>query len=250
MPLSFDEFYLFAEKATASASSLVFENIDRVDAKYKSDNTIVTETDFCIENQIRNLIRESYPNHNIVGEEYDDINNGSDYTWTVDPIDGTLSYAHGVPLFGLLLGLSLKDIPLYGSMRLPMVRNNFIAGDSSVCLLNGGQVQTKKFTGWSNSLILTTDFERIQKSKYSEIYQGLISKGSTSRTWGDCFGYFLLCSGRADLMMDLSLKDCDITPLIPILIGAGAKIIKLDGSYNNIVACVPELENRILENLN
>ena len=73
---------------------------------------------------------------------------------------------------------------------------------------------------------------------------------STSRTWGDCFGYFLLCSGRADLMMDLSLKDCDITPLIPILIGAGAKIIKLDGSYNNIVACVPELENRILENLN
>ena len=250
MPLSFDEFYLFAEKATASASSLVFENIDRVDAKYKSDNTIVTETDFCIENQIRNLIRESYPNHNIVGEEYDEINNGSDYTWTVDPIDGTLSYAHGVPLFGLLLGLSLKGIPVYGSMRLPMVQNNFLAGDSSVCLLNGDQVQTKKFTEWSNSLILTTDFERIRNSKYSEIYQGLISKGSTSRTWGDCFGYFLLCSGRADLMMDLSLKDCDITPLIPILIGAGAKIIKLDGSYNNIVACVPELENRILEKLN
>ena len=250
MPLSFDEFYLFAEKATASASSLVFENIDRVDAKYKSDNTIVTETDFCIENQIRNLIREYYPNHNIVGEEYDDFNNGSDYTWTVDPIDGTLSYAHGVPLFGLLLGLSLKGIPVYGSMRLPMVQNNFLAGDSSVCLLNGDQVQTKKFTGWSNSLILTTDFERIRNSKYSEIYQGLISKGSTSRTWGDCFGYFLLCSGRADLMMDLSLKDCDITPLIPIISGAGAKIIKLDGSYNNIVACVPELENRILEKLN
>mgnify|MGYP001253559737 FL=1 len=250
MPLSFDEFYLFAEKATASASSLVFENIDRVDAKYKSDKTIVTETDFCIENQIRNLIRESYPNHNIVGEEYDDFNNGSDYTWTVDPIDGTLSYAHGVPLFGLLLGLCFKDFPLYGSMRLPMVRNNFLAGDSSVCLLNGDQVQTKKFTGWSNSLVLTTDFERIQNSKYSEIYQRLITKGSTSRTWGDCFGYYLLCSGRADLMMDLSLKDCDITPLVPILIGAGAKIIKLDGSYNNIVACVPELENTILESLN
>ena len=247
MPLSFDEFYLFAEKATASASSLVFENIDRVDAKFKSDKTIVTETDFCVENQIRNMIRESYPNHNIVGEEYDDFNNGSDYTWTVDPIDGTLSYAHGVPLFGLLLGLSFKDIPLYGSMRLPMIRNNFIAGDYSVCLLNGDQVQTKQFTGWPNSLILTTDLERIQNSKYSKIYQGLITKGSTSRTWGDCFGYFLLCSGRADLMMDLALKDCDITPIIPVILGAGAKIIQLDGSFNNIVACVPELESLILE---
>ena len=87
------------------------------------------------------MIRESYPKHNIVGK-YDDFNNGSDYTWTVDPIDGT-QLCSWVPLFGLLLGLCLKDIPLYGSMRLPMVRNNFLAGDSSVCLLNGDQVQTK-----------------------------------------------------------------------------------------------------------
>ena len=237
---------MFAEKATASASSLVLEKTDHVDAKFKTDKTLVTETDFDVENQIRNLIREAYPDHNISGEEYDDFINDSDYTWTIDPIDGTLSYAHGVPLFGSLLGLSLNDIPLYGSMRLPMVRNDFVAGDSSVCLINGEQVKTKNFNGWQNSLVLTTDFERIQNTKYSEIYQMLIAKGATSRTWGDCFGYYLLCSGRADLMMDLALKDCDITPIIPIILGAGAKIIKLDGSFNNIVACIPELESSIL----
>ncbi len=77
------------------------------------------------------------------------------------------------------------------------------------------------------------------------IYDGMIEKGSLSRTWGDCFGYYLLCSGKADLMMDLDLKDCDILPLIPIIKGAGAKIIKLDGTHNNIVACVAELADTV-----
>ena len=247
MPVSFKEFYLFAEKATASVSSLFFEKTEYVDAKFKLDGTLVTETDLVIENQIRNLIRETYPDHNIIGEEYNDSINDSDYTWTIDPIDGTLSFVHGVPLFGLLLGLSLKDVPLYGSMRLPMVRNEFIAGDSSVCLINGEQTRIRDFNGWQNSLVLTTDFERIQNSKYYEIYQMFLANGATSRTWGDCFGYYLLCSGRAELMMDLAMKDCDITPIVPIILGAGAKIIKLDGSFNNIVACVPEIECSILE---
>ena len=245
MSLSFDEFYVFAERATDAVSASTLSGVEHSDASLKDDKSVVTKTDFSIEKKIRNRIRESYPTHNISGEEYEFTNNNSEYTWTIDPIDGTVSYLHGVPLFGILLGLSFNEIPLYGSIRLPMLRNDFVAGDSSVCLINGQQARAKEFTSFEDCLMLTTDIERVRKSRYSMIYDGMIEKGSLSRTWGDCFGYYLLCSGKADLMMDLDLKDCDILPLIPILKGAGAKIIKLDGTHNNIVACVAELADTV-----
>ena len=246
MNLSFEEFHSFSDAITQSLFPPARDIDYAIGVKQKDDGTIVTSFDIAIEEKIRKVILNSFPDHNIIGEEGDDLNNGSDYTWVIDPIDGTFSFSHGVPLFGTLLGLLFRNIPLYGAMRLPMYGNSFLAGDSKKCLHNGKECTVKSFHGCNESLILTTDLERIRKSRFKHYFDDLIKSGCTVRTWGDCFGYFMLCTGKADLMMDLELKRCDILPLIPIIRGSGAVILKLScNEYENIIACTPEMVEKI-----
>ena len=94
--------------------------------------------------------------------------------------------------------------------------------------------------------MLTTDESRIQNSRFSNHWKELKNLGPCIRTWGDCFGYHLLISGNADVMIDLSLKMCDILPILPIIESAGLKVVKLspDG-FRDILVCRPELEKEM-----
>ena len=246
MEITFDEFYTFTSNITLEASDMIASSLqNKISSRVKSDGTIVTEADLQIESHIRKAIEVSYPNHAIVGEEFGDRVKSSRYTWVIDPIDGTFSYNLGVPFFGTLIGLLDNGIPLYGAMRLPLL-NQMIAGDGLQCMLNQNPCTVKIFDNWENSLILTTDEGTILRSSYREAWDQLRKTNANFRTWGDCYGYYLLVTGKADAMLDISLKPCDILPLIPILKGAGAKIIDLGReSFCDLIACLPEMESEI-----
>ena len=248
MELSFEEFYSFTSTLTREAQEIILADMSSgVSHESKTDGTIVTQTDLAVERLIRSKIEDRYGDHGIVGEEYGDRTSGSRYTWVVDPIDGTMSYFLGVPFFGTLIGLLYEGKPLYGAMRLPMF-DQILAGDGAQCLINDERAAVKGFQSWEDAIVLTTDEERIRQSEYAESWEKFGHKGCTFRTWGDCYGYSLVCSGKADVMIDIQLKPCDILPILPIVEGAGASKVDFGKNENQDLAlCLPSVEREISE---
>jgi myo-inositol-1(or 4)-monophosphatase len=246
MKPTFNEFADFVNTTTSITSKLIQDsfNSDSLYVSKKNDGSLLTTSDTSVENVIREKIAITFPEHGCVGEELEDINLNHKYCWIIDPIDGTFNFVKNVPFFGTLIGLLENKIPKYGSLRLPMIENRLLTGDNQNAFLNDVAFKTTKFEGWSNSLILTTDFNRLERSSLKYQFRKLETLNSTFRTWGDCFGYYLLCIGKADVMIDIDLKPFDILPLVPILKGSGIEIIDLspDKNYSSIVACKPEVK--------
>lgn len=246
MNLTFEEFIEFVNQVTFETSKILNQSF-KIKDKYvthKKDKTIVTEADLTVEKYIRSLIHSKFPEHSVIGEEFDDGSDLNDQCWVIDPIDGTYSYAKSVPFFGTLIGFMNKGIPMYGSMNLPILDNNTLVGDNYSCYLNGEKIKSCKFRSWHEALILTTDDERAFKSVYAKSWIKLKELAGVSRSWGDCYGYYLLCKGEADVMFDVDLKPYDILPIVPILHGAGVKIIDLseEKNFTTLIACKPEIE--------
>ena len=225
---SFDDFSQFCAGCTEFVHHVLKKSQNRDKPwEIKHDGTRVTEVDFLIEDKLREQITKTFPNHGIIGEEREPLNANADYVWILDPIDGTFGFSKGVPLFGSLIGLTYKGEPKYGFLRLPMINNTWIAGDCHQSYIDGKLLKPKPFLGWEDSLILTTDQQTLANSPILKYWQKAIQLGATTRTWGDCFGYYLLCLGEADLVVDTGLKPYDIIPLIPILLGAGMEVNQL-----------------------
>jgi myo-inositol-1(or 4)-monophosphatase len=249
--LTFSDFISFVEEVTTITSVSInnFFDSNIGSSRFKDDGSIVTDADIIAEKFIRDQVGAKFKKHDIIGEELCDKSLKSDSKWIIDPIDGTYNFAKGVPMFGTLIGFLYEEQPTYGSLRLPKFQNDFIVGDNNECLYNGVKLKTSIFRGWNNALILTTDEVRIFNSKISKQWQKLKTSGANFRSWGDCFGYFLVCQGKADAMFDLDLKPYDILPLIPILKGAGVAIIDLseEQNFSSIIACKPEIKDKMLQ---
>ena len=249
--LTFSEFVTFVEEVTSETSSKLINDFDNgiFNSSLKNDGSIVTDTDICAEKFIRNKISQNFKDHDIIGEELTDKILENECKWIIDPIDGTFSFTTGVPLFGTLIGFLYENTPTFGCLRLPKIQNHLIIGDNNKCLLNNNPLLTTPFKGWRKDLILTTDEVRLSNSKISSGWAKLKNMGATTRSWGDCFGYFLVCQGRADVMIDVDLKPYDILPLVPILRGAGVAIIDLSEKqdFSSIIACKPEIKLEIIE---
>ena len=123
----------FIISAFRFASKIATDNFGKVSGitKAEDNNQVVTETDLEISNFLINEIRKTYPTHNIIDEEIGVIDNNSEYTWVIDPIDGTSNFAKGVPLFGIMIGLLKKDTPIAGGIALPAF--------SEICIAEKGK---------------------------------------------------------------------------------------------------------------
>lgn len=245
--LEFNEFKKFAETISESVGLIA---VEKFDTDYKSwnktDGTIVTEVDIFIEEVLRAKIKESYPTHSITGEEGKDLKTNSPYTWILDPLDGTLNFSFGIPFYGILIGLSYNNKMMYGSYRLPSYGNIFCAGGEQNFYANGFNTSSKSSVSLNNSLVLTTDENRILRSEYYEAWKALNHCGPVVRTWGDCFGYHMIISGKADIMFDIGLKACDILPIVPILESCNLSVIWLNPPlFEDIVVCKKELEKDV-----
>ena len=234
------------EKTDFLEDKLFHDFTNKYTTEIKSDGTVVTPTDYEIEDCLRNSILSQFPNHGIHGEERGQTNPSSPYKWIIDPIDGTVGFSRGVPLWGTLIGLLHDGVPIYGFLRIPSLCNTWISGNNEKTFVNGLPVTHPCSPSNEKVLILTTDLLTIENSPIEEIWKKALNLGCLTRTWGDCFGYFLLCTGRADMMVDTGLKPHDILPLLPILFGSGI-IVKQFGctDYSHIAAVSPRLAKKI-----
>jgi myo-inositol-1(or 4)-monophosphatase len=177
---------------------------------------------------MRDLIRKTYPEHGVIGEEYGEENTCAEFVWTLDPIDGTVSFASGCPLFGTLIGLLHHNQPLLGAIHQPLL-NQLCIGDGKRTLVDGRSVQLRSVSHIADATLLTTDVASIHRTRQRESFDLLLDRSRLFRTWGDCYGYLLVASGKADIMLDLDMKVWDIVPLVPVITGANGIITSWSG---------------------
>jgi myo-inositol-1(or 4)-monophosphatase len=202
---------------------------------------------------MRALIRKTYPHHGILGEEFGPENASAEFVWILDPIDGTISFARGCPLFGTLIGLLHNDRPILGAIHHPLL-NQLCIGNNTETTLNGRAVQLRETNCLSEAMLLTTDVASIDKLQKQQGFERLFRQTRLFRTWGDCYGYLLVASGGADIMLDPIMNPWDILPLIPIIRGANGVATTWSGTDaakgDSCVAANKTLHPQVLEILN
>jgi myo-inositol-1(or 4)-monophosphatase len=219
----------------------------------KSDESPVTIADKKSEEVMRSLIMKEFPQHGIVGEEFGEYNPDAEYKWILDPIDGTKSFVAGTPLFGTLIALLKDGEPILGVINQPILEE-FLIGDNNSSMLNGKKVMVRECKEISSAVLLATDQLHFGKYRNKEGFDNLVNKVKLYRMWGDCYGYYLVATGYADIMIDPIMNPWDLMALIPILRGAGGTITDYYGGNpvkgDSIIATAGGIHSDVIRILN
>ncbi len=230
--LKLDEFVSFAN-LLADQSEKIVMNYFRKGIKIddKDDNTPVTIADKNCEEKIRSLINKEYPNHGIIGEEYEKYNHNSEFTWVIDPIDGTRSYIAGHKDFGTLISLLKDDLPILGIVNCPAHKERWIGIKDKPTTLNNSIISTSINQKIENSYAFTSGLY-FEDKNFRKSFDKVISKARYYRFGGDCYMYGMLATGLIDIVIEDTLKVWDYMALIPVIEGAGG--IVTDKKNNKI----------------
>lgn len=187
----------------------------------KTDGSYVTVADREAEAYIRRRIGERFPDDGILGEEEGESQGTSGRRWIIDPIDGTFAFVHGVPFYGVLIAVEVDGEMSLGVVNIPALNEIVFAAKGLGCFFNGEPARVSQTAKLENALLLSTDFAACERYGFGKAVESLQSRARTSRTWGDCYGYVLVATGRADVMLDPVMNLWDCAPLLPIMEEAG-----------------------------
>ena len=186
----------------------------------------VTAADRAAEAAMRALIKTTFPEHGILGEEFDAERPDAEYVWVLDPIDGTKSFICGMPAWGTLIALTRRGEPIYGMMHQPFTREHF-TGDGSAASYRGPAgdraLRTRACAELKEAVLLTTS-PLLMREPDRQCFGRVEGAVRLSRYGGDCYAYCMLAAGQVDLVIETELKPYDVLPLIPIIEGAGGVI--------------------------
>ncbi len=224
-----------------------------IHTEYKEDLSPVTIVDRSIEQMFSEHITTSMPQCAILGEE-SGVSGRSDsrYRWIIDPIDGTRSYIHGVPLYSTLIAFTVDNRPLYGAIYLPAL-NKLLVGNNDKTFLDGKQMTMRQCDTIEDATLLTSSLGGFFKHRDADRFIELTRRAKCFRTWGDGYGYYLLATGRADIMVDAHVSLWDCAAIVPIIRGAGGIITDYHGhdviGSDSMVAACPGLHPMLLDAL-
>ncbi len=197
--------------------------------EFKNDDSPVTNADREAESVIRKLIKEKYPTHGIIGEEFGSENEDCDIVWVLDPIDGTQSFIHGVPFYTTLIGILVKGEPKVGVIYAPALNELVSAAIGEGCTLNGKECKVRRCDHLDKATFLTTEVSTFEEYNHFDAFKELLGKIRLHRTWGDAYGHLMVATGRADIMIDPILNIWDAAALLPIVTEAGGSYTDLNG---------------------
>ena len=196
----------------------------------KRDGSFVTAADREAEAHLRRRIAEFCPEDSILGEEEGERAGSSNRRWIIDPIDGTFSFVHGVPFFGVMIGLEIGDEVGLGVVNIPALGDLVYAARGFGCFWNGKLTRVSANSDLSEALLLATDFGICAQHGFRNAAARLQSLVKARRTWGDCYGHLLVATGRADLMLDPVMNVWDCAALQPIIEEAGGTFTDWKGA--------------------
>lgn len=187
----------------------------------KADGSFVTIADRKVEEYLRRAIAERFPSDGLVGEEEGEQRGTSGRVWIVDPIDGTFAFVHGVPFYGVMIGLEIAGVACLGVVNLPALDEIVYAAKGVGCFYNGEPARVSETVTLAESLLLSTDFGSCAQYGFGPAAAELQRRAGARRTWGDCYGHVLVATGRADVMLDPVMNLWDCAALLPIIEEAG-----------------------------
>jgi histidinol-phosphatase len=200
----------------------------------KQDASPVTIADREAEQLIRQQVASVFPNDGILGEEFDEKRGTSGWRWIVDPIDGTKSFIHGVPLYAVLVGVDFNEESRIGVIDLPALGHTVYAAIGQGAWQDrAGQtrqpIRTSKTKTLSDGVFLTSGISGFHKRGAWSAFERLTKTAKISRTWGDAYGYMLVATGQAEAMVDPQMSIWDSAALLPILQEAGGTFTDWQG---------------------
>lgn len=200
----------------------------------KGDASPVTIADRSAELLIRDRIGKYFPQDGIIGEEFGTTEGTSGWRWILDPIDGTKSFISGVPLYGTMIGLEREGRSWAGVVYIPGLDEGVYAAHGQGCFHFRGsnaptRVQVSKRAKLSEGLFVTSQVDTFRKRNAWEAFEKLQAAAYVTRTWGDCYGYLLVATGRAEAMVDPMLNVWDAAAVQPIIEEAGGTFTDWQG---------------------
>jgi len=212
-----------------------FNQTEKLTVESKADESPVTIADREAELYIRQRIAEHFPDDAVLGEEFPDTEGSTGYRWFIDPIDGTKSFIHGVPLYSTLIGLTKEEQCVGGVIALPALGELVWAGRGLGAWheKEQGEPNRCRVSGCSHlaeATFVTSEVLSFDKCNRQEAYHRLERSVRLVRTWGDGYGYVLVATGRAEMMVDPIMSDWDSAPLQIILEEAGGRFTDWRGN--------------------
>lgn len=192
----------------------------------------VTEADRGAEEAIRRLIAARYPEHGVIGEEHGEDRPDAEFVWVLDPIDGTRAFIAGVPVWTTLIGLRWRGRPVIGSIGQPYLDELFIGGPGGSRLVSRGAqrpLKVRRGVTLVEAIIATTDPDACFNEAERKAWSNVRRRSRLARTGLDAYGYAMVAAGTIDLVIEAGLKAWDIEAAIPVIEGAGGKVVDWRG---------------------
>ena len=200
----------------------------------KADQSPVTIADQQTETALRNVIATIFPDDAIQGEEFGTSGNSGSprFCWIIDPIDGTKAFISGKPIFGTLVGITDRGVPLAGIIDMPILEESYVGHVTNLtqpfCELNGRSVRPSDCKDLKAARIATTSPSALSASGLAG-FNNLASQAAVTNYGGDCYNYALLAAGHIDLVMEDSLAPHDIMAVVAVMQAAGATVTDMAG---------------------
>jgi len=228
--------------ALAAADQITLGHLHRVRIHHKADGSEVTVADRATEQLLRRRLRAAWPRDPVLGEEYGGELATQGRCWLLDPIDGTASYALGLPLFGTLVSLLIDGEPVFGCIHLPALKETTYAATGFGCwLARAGEparrVRVAPPCPLSRAQVGLTSFKQSDLARQRGRWRlaALARSAGRLRLVGDCVQYALVCRGRLDAAIDPVMHAWDIGALAPCVLEAGGSLSDLGGVTGQIV---------------
>lgn len=232
--MDLDNLMAFAVRTAEHAGEITLRHFGNVVTERKSDGSEITVADRQSEEFIRSELAEAFPEDGILGEEGSISESRSGRRWIIDPIDATRSFSSGVPFYGVLLALEVDGAPILGCCHLPALAETVVAATGAGAWRNGKPARVSDVDEMRDARVVTSGLEYWRDWATMEGRAGwdrLVGGARFARTWGDCYGYVLVATGRAEVMADPAAgAPWDYLPMLPIITEAGGRISTLGGA--------------------
>ena len=253
-----DTFLKHGEIMADLARSFIRQSIfTKPKIEYKTDGSPVTNFDKELEVILRRYIHDKYPEHGIIGEELPAVNPSAEFIWLLDPIDGTLAFLTGIPVYGTLISLLHDGLPILGIIDIPMTGDRWIGQKNKKTLHNGRFIKTSDCSVLSEATLSTSSPDYYDETNIN-VLKTLQSATVQTVYGGSCVAYGQIASGKIDLGIDANFDIHDFLPLIPIIEGAGGLLTnwqgetlsKESGTENMLASANSYLHGKALEKIN
>jgi len=249
-----EEFISFANILSEESATIIMKYFRQTfKTETKSDDTPVTIADKNSEQKIRDLINHKYPNHGILGEEFEGVNLDNEFIWVIDPIDGTRSFIAGHKDFGTLISLLHNKKPILGIINCPAHHERWIGIQNQPTTLNGKIIKTSNIQKLKHSYAFTSGLYFDDKT-FRKSFDKIIDQTKYYRFGGDCYMYGMLASGLIDIVIEDTLKFYDYMALIPVIEGAGGVVtdkknqkISLDSDGSLVATANAKLHKEVVK---